>query len=154
MKRSFIVLVAGLAAGGLAHFGWYAARANRLPDTGGLEVQMAWMKEELNLSDQQFSEIKTIHEESSPRLLALSAQVARMRAEYAAFEHERATTGQINFIEFAQFVSQRRKVDLECFHWTQRLAVETSRSLTAIQQEHYRKLLAPILKSAPSLSIN
>jgi Spy/CpxP family protein refolding chaperone len=152
MKRTLLIVLLGLTAGLLAHFCWFASlqpcRAN------GLDCQLQWMKTELKLSDEQFARIKTIHEESSPRLLALAAQVARMREEYDAFEHERTTAGQIDFLEFAHFVEQRRAVNRECLTSTQRLVADAARVMTAQQRERYLGLLGPVLQSGVHSSIN
>lgn len=89
MKHTILVLLLGLSAGLLGHLGWFLSQ--RPCGSNDLDCQLEWMKTELKLSDKQFARIKVIHEESSPRLLALAAQVARMRDEYEAFERERTT---------------------------------------------------------------
>jgi len=152
MKRTFLIVFLGLAAGVLAHVGWFISqqpcRAN------GLDCQLQWMKTELKLSNEQFARIKAIHEESSPRLLALAAQVSRMREEYDAFEHERTTAGQVDFLEFAHFVEQRRAVNRECLTSTQRLVADASRIMTVQQREHYLGLLGPVLQAGSPVTVN
>jgi predicted nucleotidyltransferase component of viral defense system len=152
MKRTLLIVLLGLTGGLLVHVGWFISqqpcRAN------GLDCQLEWMKTELKLSDEQFARIKSIHEQSSPRLLALAAQVARMRDEYDAFEHERTTSGQIDFLEFAHFVEQRRAVDRECLTSTQRLVADAARVMTAQQRKQYLGLLSPVLQAGAHLSIN
>jgi hypothetical protein len=152
MKRSLLIIVLGLAAGGLAHVGWFLSQ--RPCGSGDLDCQLEWMKTELKLSDQQFARIKAIHEQSSPRLLALAAEVARMRDEYEAFEHERTTSGQVDFLEFAHFVEQRRTVDRECLTSTQRLVADAAREMTVQQRERYLGLLGPVLKVGGNLLLN
>ncbi len=145
MKNTLIVLVLGLTAATAAHFGWYYAHR---PCTGDqLECQLAWMKAELKLTDAQFARIKAIHEVSSPRLLALATQVARMRDEYAAFERARVTTDRVDFVEFARFVEQRRAIDRECLDSSRRLVVATSDLMTPLQRAHYFGLLPPALQT-------
>jgi hypothetical protein len=112
------------------------------------------MKTDLKLTDERFARIKAIHEESSPRLLALAAEVARMREEYDAFEHERTTSGQIDFLEFAHFVEQRRTVNRECLTSTQRLVADAARVMTAQQRERYLGLLDPVLQVGTHLTID
>lgn len=139
MNRTFLVLLAGLIAGGVAHVGWF--RLNRPCQGDQLTCQLAWMRSELKLSDQQFARIRSIHEASSPRLLALAAQVAQMRDEYAAFERQRVTSGQVDFVEFARFVEQRRAIDRECLAATRQLVAAASQTLTPVQRERYLGLL-------------
>ena len=152
MKRILLVLFLGLFAGVLAHLGWFLAQ--RPCGSSDLECQLAWMKTELKLSDEQFARIKMIHEQSSPRLLALAAQVARMRDEYAAFERERTTSGQVDFLEFAHFVEQRRAIDRECLTSTQQLVADASRVMTAQQREQYLGLLGPVLQAGTRNLVN
>jgi hypothetical protein len=143
MKRILLTILLGLASGVLAHVGWFISQ--RPCSANDLDCQLDWMKTELKLSDEQFARIKTIHEQSSPRLLALAAQVVRMREEYDAFEHERTTSGQVDFIEFAHFVEQRRAIDRECLTSTQQLVADAARVMTTQQRERYLGLLGPVL---------
>ncbi|HUL54566.1 MAG TPA: hypothetical protein VLT83_14275 [Opitutaceae bacterium] len=152
MKRTWLIILLGIVAGGVAHVGWFLAQR---PCSGSsLDCQLEWMKTELKLSDEQFARIKTIHEESSPRLLALAAEVGRMREEYDAFEHERTTSGQVDFLEFAHFIEQRRAVDRECLTSTRQLVADAARVMTAQQREHYLGLLGPVLKVADGSYLN
>ncbi|HTZ21918.1 MAG TPA: hypothetical protein VMC06_13625 [Opitutaceae bacterium] len=153
MKRTLFVFLLGLAGGLLAHSSWYIAHQ---PDTSnGLDAQLAWMKSSLHLSDQQFARIKELHARSSPQLLALGTQVARMRAEFAAFENTRRTTGEVDFLEFAHFVEQRRAVDRECAESTRRLIVAAVSVMTQQQRDQYcRTLLKSGVKTTAIDSIN
>lgn len=152
MKRTLLTVLLGLTSAVLAHVGWFISQ--QPCRSNGLDCQLQWMKTELKLSDEQFARIKTIHEESSPRLLALAAQVSRMREEYDAFEHERTTSGQIDFLEFAHFVEQRRAVDHECLTSTRRLVADATRVMTARQRERYLGLLGPVVQDGTDLTIN
>src|SRR5262245_58457046 len=112
MKRAGIILFAGLAAGLAAHFAWFDSRRPDVhPD---LESQVAWVKTRLQLDAEQFARVKAVHEQLSPHLMALADDVGRMRAELAAFESLRRTSGDVDFVAYAQFVQQRREVDREC----------------------------------------
>jgi hypothetical protein len=152
MKRTLLTVLLGLTSAVLAHVGWFISQ--QPCRSNGLDCQLQWMKTELKLSDEQFARIKTIHEESSPRLLALAAQVSRMREEYDAFEHERTTSGQIDFLEFAHFVEQRRAVDHECLTSTRRLVADATRVMTARKRERYLGLLGPVVQDGTDLTIN
>lgn len=149
MMRAVLVLLSGLVAGVVAHVGWF--RLNRPCQGDQLNCQLAWMRTELKLTDQQFARIRSLHEASSPKLLALAAQVAQMRDEYAAFEKQRVTSGQVDFVEFAQFVEQRRAIDRECLAATRQLVAAASQTLTPAQREHYLGLLGPNFNNAGPL---
>ena len=153
MKRTVFVLLLGLAGGLLAHNAWFVA--HRPDNSSGLDAQLAWMKSSLHLSDQQFERIKALHAQSSPQLLALATQVTRMRAEFAAFENERRATGEVDFLEFARFVEQRRAVDRECAESTRRLIVAAVSLMNQQQRDQYcRTLLRSGVKSTAIDSVN
>lgn len=141
MKRTFLVLLSGLVAGIAAHITWFDTHR---PCRGGeLTCQLAWIRTELKLTDEQYARVRAIHEASSPRLLALAAQVAQMRDEYAAFDQQRLTTDKVDFLEFARFVEQRRAIDRECLAITRQLVAATSNTMTAAQRERYLGLVGP-----------
>lgn len=146
MKRMLTVMVTGLVAGVAAHFAWFDAHRPCQDDR--LNCQLAWIRSELKLTDAQYARIRAIHEESSPRLLALANQVAHMKNEYAAFERGRVTEGRVDFIEFARFVEQRRSIDRECENITRQLVAATSSTMNPAQREHYLRLLGPAIKNA------
>jgi len=152
MKRVLVIMATGLACGALAHVAWFGA--HRPPGGADLESQLAWMRQTLRLTPEQFARIKALHEESSPRLLALAAQVVRMRGEFAAFERARRTTGQIDFLEFARFVGERRAVDRECAESTRRLILATSEVMNPQQRETYLAMLDPALKGPGAKAAN
>ena len=150
MKRSLLVLLLGLVCGVAAHFGWFYAR--RPPAVGDLNAQLAWMKTDLNLTDEQVAKIKAVHEASAARLVALASQVAGMREEWTAFERQRQTSGRVDFLEFARFVEQRRALDHECAESTRRLVTASAGLMNAQQRQRYFDLLGPALKEGPPRS--
>lgn len=148
MIRAFLVLLAGIAAGIAAHVTWF--QSHRPCNGNQLTCQLDWMRTELKLTDEQFAHLRAIHEASSPRLMALAAQVAQMRDEYAAFEHERMSDGQIDFVDFARFVEQRRAINRECLDTTRRLVAAASQTLTPTQRARYLGILEPALRTTES----
>jgi len=152
MIRTLLVILAGVVAGFVADVAWF--RVHRPLGGDNLDAQLAWMQESLQLSPAQFARIKALHEQSSPRLLELAAQVGRMRAEFDAFERERTTVGQIDFLEFARFVEQRRAVDRECAESTHRLILAASEVMDPRQRERYLALLDPALRTTGTKSLN
>lgn len=140
MKRAIVVTVLGLLGGVGAHFGWIAAHANQA-SRDNLDAQLAWIQHDLQLTAEQYARIKAIHEQSSPHLNALASRVKRMREEFAAFERQRKTVGEIDFLEFAQFVQERRRIDNECLQSTRQLVDATAGVMTPYQRERYLNLL-------------
>jgi hypothetical protein len=142
MKRGLLVLLLGAAVGVAAHTVFF--RLHQPPNPGSLDGQLAWMKAELRLSDEQYARIRELHEASSPRLRALAAQVSQMQEEFAAFENTRRSTDRVDFIEFAQFVEARRNVNRECLASTRQLVLAAASEMTPGQRAHYFGIVAPV----------
>ena len=140
MNRGALVLAASLVLGAAAQEFYF--QANRLPDPGSLDGQLAWMKSELNLSNEQFARIRQLHEASSPRLRALASEVGQMQAEFAAFEKARQSRDQVDFVEFARYVDTRRAISRECEDSTRRLVRATADQMTPSQREQYFGIVA------------
>lgn len=140
MNRTVLMLLVGLLVGAGAHTVYF--NFHRPVGLDSLDGQLAWMKQELNLSEEQFSRIKELHEESSPRLRALAADVARMQAEFAAFENTRRTSDRVDFIEFAQFVETRRNINRQCQESTRQLVLASAGLMTPQQRTHYLGLVS------------
>ena len=121
MSRGLLVLLLGLVVGVGTHALYF--RLHRLPEANSLDGELSWMKSELQLDDAQFARIRDLHQESSPRLRALAAQVAQMQTEFAAFENTRRTADRVDFVEFAQFVQARRTINQECLDSTRNLVL-------------------------------
>jgi len=146
MKSTFLVLMLGLIAGLGAHAGWFGLR--RPVSSGEPDAALVWMKNDLSLSAQQFERIKALHDQSGPHLRELAAQAAHMRAELDAFERVRRTDGRVDFLEFAQFIQQRRAVDRACAETTRRLIAATASEMTPEQRNRYLALLNPAITHA------
>ena len=110
----------------------------------------AQMRSQLELSAGQYQQIKMLHEQLGPQLGALAQEVERMRLQLAAYEHERVTAGQIDFIEFARFVQEQRSVDEACARSTSRLVDQTASVMTPEQRSRYLSIVAPALNDQPA----
>jgi hypothetical protein len=152
MKRTLLALALGLACGVGAHYAWFFV--TRPEPVNDPDSQWEWMKRDLRLDDTQLARIKALHERSSPELLALARRVAQMRDEFAAFEKARRTSGEVDFLEFAQFVEQQRVLDRECVESTRRLVAATAGVMTPDQRAHYLALLGPPFQSAGVVAPN
>lgn len=140
MNRTLLILALGLGVGLGTHTVYY--ELHRPGGFDSLDGQLTWIRNELKLTDAQYAQIKELHEASSPRLRALAAEVARMQAEFAAFENTRRTADKVDFIEFAQFVEMRRNINRECQESTRRLVLATAKVMTPEQRAHYLGMVA------------
>lgn len=153
MKHTLWVLCLGLLGGIASHYGWLALEQPH-SRKDGMEAQLAWIRKDLKLTPDQYARIKAIHEQSSPHLVALATRVAHMRDEFAAFERQRTTTGEIDFIEFARFVEERRRIDRECLSSTRQLVDASAGVMTPSQRQRYLSLLPADHLSALTRSSN
>jgi len=140
MKRTLLSLILGLAVGLTTHFVYF--RANAPAPTNTLDGQLAWMKTELQLTDSQYARIRELHQASSPRLRAMAVQVAALQAEFAEFEKVRRTSDQVDFLEFARFVEERRHVSRECLDSTRQLILASAEVMNPQQRQRYIQLVS------------
>lgn len=113
------------------------------PPAATLDDELGWMKSELHLTPAQFDRIRRLHQENGPELKELAAAVAQLRAEFTAFEATRRATDRVDFLEFADFVQQRRRIDRQCRAVTTRLLLAAARDMTPAQRARYLALVAP-----------
>lgn len=143
MKHVVAVILLGAGAALATHWAWY--RLHQPPVETEHDRQLAWMKTELQLNDAQYARIASLYQASSPRLHALSREVARMRESYAAFERARLRTGQVDFLAFAAFIGRQRELDRDCAATLRELVQETSGVMTPAQRERYARVIGPAL---------
>ena len=142
MKQGLWVLLLGLALGTGSYMAYM--HCHQPFDARSLDGQLAWMKTELHLSDEQFSKIRELHQSSSPRLRALALQISRMQEEFNAFETTRKQSDRVDFVEFARFVEARREVSRECQDSTHALVLAAAGQMTPAQRKQYFSLLSSL----------
>jgi len=67
-----------------------------------------------------------------------------MQGEFAAFENTRRSADRVDFIEFAQFVENRRNVNRECLDSTHQLVMAAAGEMTPGQRQHYFGIVATV----------
>jgi len=149
MNRTILILALGLAVGAGAHLGFFQLHRPRGLDS--LDGQLAWIRDELKLTDAQYARIRELHEASSPQLRALASQVARMQDEFTAFENTRKTADRVDFMEFAKFVEARRTINRQCAESTRRLVLATAELMTPQQRAQYLGIVAATNPPKPEL---
>lgn len=145
MKHVALVVLFGLLAGLGAHVLWFSVRRPSAVDT--TNSVLAWLQQDLRLTDDQFARVKAIHERSGPQLQELAREAARMRAEFAEFERRRQTVGEIDFLAFARFVDTQRTFDRICAESTRQLIAATAGEMSPDQRERYLDRLDPALRA-------
>lgn len=152
MKRTLIGLSLGLVLGLSAHLAWFGTRQPAPVDS--FESQLAWMERDLGLNSAQVARIRLLHEQARPRLLALAAEVDRMRREQAAFEEARVTAGRVDYVKYSRFIVQQRVLDHECLDAARRIVAATAEIMTPAQRDHYLTMLTPAIQGATGGSFN
>jgi len=146
MKHVALVILLGVLAGVISHVVWFGYRRPASSDTPA--NALAWLRQDLQLSDEQFARLKSIHESSGPQLQELAVEAERMRAEFAAFERRRQTDGEIDFLAFARFVDEQRALDRVCSESTRRLIAAAMDVMTPTQRARYLDRFGPALRSS------
>lgn len=141
MNRGFLIMFLGLAAGLIAFQGWTSWRAGCRD--GDLSCKLAWMREDLSLTDAQFARVVELHARSSTRLRELALEIARMDQEFAAFEQTRRSEGRVDFLEFARFVGERREIEAAADQSARSLIAATADVMSPAQRSRYLALVAP-----------
>lgn len=142
MKRTFQMLILGLAVGLGVHFTYYRLSLPVTSDT--LDSQLAWMKTELQLTDSQYLRMMELHQASGPRLRAIASKIAGLQNEFQAFEKNRRTNDRVDFLEFARFVETRRHVRSESLDSTRQLVLAAAEVLNPQQRERYLQLISTV----------
>lgn len=136
MNRTYLVVLIGLFAGLGAYHGlmtWHEPAAA----TGSVDEQLAWMKSELRLNDDQMRQLRAFHAASEPRLRVLAAQVAQLQQELSTVETTRRNAGVVDFLQLGRFVETRRHVAAECLALSRQLVFASADIMTPAQRQRY-----------------
>ena len=80
MKRVLTVLVLG-AIGGIGAHLWYF-QSHRPCTDPTLACELAWIRDELDLTQSQYATLQDLHQMSGPRLEALAGQMTVMQQQF------------------------------------------------------------------------
>jgi hypothetical protein len=142
MNRSLLVLVSGLLLGVIVHLAYFETR--KPGDVESIEGHLAWMRDQLRLSESQYAAILALHERTSPRLRELASHLERVRAEEAQFEKVRVSGDQVDLLAFGELVDERREVGRESRASSAELVGRLSGILTPDQRRRFVALVPAI----------
>ena len=80
MKRFLLVVLLGFVAGAATHIGFYAFRRPAVENR--LAHNLAWMRTEFALDDQQYQRISALHDRTGPELERLFSVLRTTRGLY------------------------------------------------------------------------
>lgn len=141
MNRGLLVIFLGVAAGLISFQTWSGWREGC--SSGDLSCELAWMREDLSLTDEQFERVVDLHARSSSRLRELAVEISRMESEFIAFEQTRRSEGRVDFLEFARFVAERREIEAAADQSARSLIEATADVMSPQQRTRYLALVAP-----------
>ena len=140
MWKSILVLCGGLVAGYAAHFGYFNAYTPECPPYA-LECEMEWLRSELKLSDEQYSRITQVHDESSRQISALSKKVRELELLLVELESERVREGYVDFLEIRSYMEAKRKLDEACAKSTSELIASVGGLMDVEQRKRYLSIV-------------
>lgn len=141
-----VVLLLGLLLGAATHVSWYHWRR---PVEPGADV-VAWMQTDLQLTAEQTARIRALHDATRPQLRELVLRATTLRRELETFEATRRQEGRVDFLAFARFVEDWRRIDRLRAATTRELIAATAGELGAEQRVRYLARLNP----GPARSVN
>ena len=152
MKRTVIALTLGLLCGVCAHLAWFGLRHPQ--PIGDFDSQLVWMKKDLHLNSSQLAHIRSLHEQSKPRMVALAREVARMRREFEVIEDHRQKEGMIDFLKVSRVAVEQRVIGNQCMESARELVAATAAILNPRQRDQYLSLLSPAMQAAAGGAFN
>lgn len=140
MWKSLAVMVLGLVAGYAAHLSYYKAYTPECPSSA-LACEMEWLRDELNLTDDQYARITQVHDESSKEISALSKKVRELQLLLAELEAERVREGYVDFLEIRTYMETKRKLDEACEKSTSDLIASVGNLMDVEQRKRYLSIV-------------
>jgi hypothetical protein len=139
MNRGLLVLLLGVAGGFGAHVTYFNTHRPCVEPT--LSCELTWIRDELDLSPDQYARLIELHQQTGPHLAALGDQLLQMRAELDAYEARRRGSNRVDFIEFGQFVKEQQAVESECETSSRSLILASAEMMEPEQRKRYLDLV-------------
>ena len=141
MKNGLLIILLALAAGGAA---FWVTRTQQ--EAGHQQVlldsmpELAWLKGDLNLTDEQFAKAIALHSAYRPQCVAMCARIAQARAKMEALA--RANHGMTP--ELAAAISDHARVQAECRQKMLDHLYQTAALMDAKQAARYLEKVLPL----------
>lgn len=133
MKKSGIILLAGLAAGLLAYACLYFTGSGRGSNTAGTAPELAWLKSEFRLSEEQFARVAELHAAYRP---TCAEMCRRIDEKNAALQKLLAATNSVT-PEIQAALAAAARVRTECQAAMLAHVFEVSRAMPPEQARRY-----------------
>lgn len=141
MWKSLLVTVIGLVCGLASHMGYFNAYAPAC-SVVALDCEMEWLREELDLSEEQFASVTRVHSESGKQIKALSRKVRELELMLAELEAERVREGYVDFLEIRSYMEVKQKLDEACAKSTSDLIASVGNLMDMDQRKRYYSIVS------------
>ncbi|MDQ8202267.1 hypothetical protein [Pelagicoccus sp. SDUM812003] len=141
MWKTLTVVLAGLACGIGAHFGYFNAYAPECSIVAD-SCEMEWLRDELDLSEEQYARVTRLHSDREKQIRALSKKVRELELILAEFEAERVREGYVDFLEIQNYLEAKRKLDEACEKSTNDLIASVVDVMNVEQRKRYFSIVS------------
>ncbi len=134
MSRSLLILLSGLAVAGLGYFGVYSAgTAGHCQMEKSQAPELAWLKQEFQINDEEFARISKLHEKY---LSGCADRCRRIDIKNQELSKILASTNTIT-PEIERLLSEAAQLRAECQKAMLQHFYEVSRTMPAEQGKRY-----------------
>ena len=147
MKRFLLVVLLGFVAGASTHIGFYAFRRPTVESR--LAHNLAWMRTEFSLDDQQYLRVSALHDHAGPELERLFAVLRATSEELQRLEDIRRASDKVDFLAYHQAKETNRKARSQCRSLTLDLVYSVAETMTPEQRDRYFALVRNGVELAP-----
>lgn len=141
MWKSILVLFVGLGCGFAAHLSYFNAYTPGCTsrDTA---CEMEWLRDELDLSEEQYARVTLLHSESGQQIKTLAKKVRELELMLAELEAERVREGYVDFLEIRNYMETKRKLDEACEKSTNDLIASVVDVMNVEQRKRYFSIVS------------
>ena len=167
-RRALLCVGAGLLlAAGFSSAGfWYRAREDRQLErqylaaldlqanarADSLEATLRWMKDDLQLTPEQFARVRALHSQALDQLVALHREIEGAQRQAVALEIQRKEQDRIDFLASESVSELRRSLGQRGSTLVSGLVEATSQVLTEDQRRRYVSAVGPSLARDDALA--
>ena len=116
-----------------------------------IDATLAWMKDDLHLTPEQYARVQALHRDAQQKLVALHREIAEADRAAKALEDERLKRDRIDFIAAETLSEEERSLGRQGSLVVSNLVRATSAILDPTQRERYASAVEPSLVSDHAL---
>lgn len=141
MKKGLLILTVAIMAGLLAFF---LSRSQPVGDTDPVLLdsmpELAWLRTDLNLSDEQFSKVEQLHRDYRPVCAEMCRRIAESEAAVAKLASAQSGMNE----DLAQLIENHGRVIAECKRSMLGHIYQTASLMNESQGQRYLEVVLPL----------